>query len=75
MEKLLNSSEACEVLMISKSKLFKLTMNREISHKKIHGRLRFEMIKLRNWLEEQTVEVLTKFELEQKADKLGRKNG
>ena len=66
----LTTSECSKLCGFSVSKIYKLTMNREIPHKKIFGRLRFEEKKLIKWLEEQSIEILTKDELETKARKL-----
>lgn len=61
--KYLDSKEAAEMCGISLSLLYKLSMNREIPHKKIFGRLRFVSEELEDWLSARTVRVRTKDEL------------
>lgn len=78
MGKYLKSHDAADLLGISTSKLYKLTMTRQIPHKKIFGRLRFETEKLMQWLEEQSVIISTDEELMKKAEahsKTGRNSG
>ncbi|MDP8209710.1 MAG: helix-turn-helix domain-containing protein [Candidatus Stygibacter australis] len=70
MRRLLNSQEAAELLGLSVSKLYKLTMTRQIPHKKVFGRLRFDEQVLEEWLEGNIIEVTTSDELNSKAEGL-----
>ncbi len=68
MRKYLNSQEAAELVGLSTSKLYKLTMTRQIPHRKIFGRLRFETDKLMQWLDDQTVVIATQDDLQRKTE-------
>lgn len=67
MKKLLKANQAAEFLGISRSKLYKLTMNRAIPHQKLFGRLFFEENKLKEWRDEKIIEVKTFDQLEREA--------
>ena len=56
MRKLLDISEAAEVLGIKPGTLYKWTCSRKLPHKKIGGALRFDPEELEDWIREQTVE-------------------
>jgi len=70
MRKLKNAKETIEMLGISMSKLYKLTHQRELKHLKIFGRLRFREEDIQKFLEEHSIEIATKDELERKANEL-----
>jgi len=71
----MKSKATADFLGISQSKLYKLTMNREIPHEKVFGQLRFDEEKLLAWLESKSINISTKDELEKKAHELGGENG
>lgn len=68
MKDLLQSKEAADFLGISKSKLYKLTMQRLIPHKKLFGRLCFDAEELERWRDEKMIEVRTVDDLEKEAE-------
>ena len=74
MRKYLNSKEAAEFIGLSISKLYKLTMSRQIPHKKVFSRLRFDSVQLALWLEENVVEINTEEVLQKQAENISRRS-
>ncbi|MDP8267884.1 MAG: helix-turn-helix domain-containing protein [Candidatus Tenebribacter davisii] len=72
MKKYLNSQEAADLLCLSLSKLYKLTMSRQIPHKKVFSRLRFDPEQLILWLEENVIEINTEEALQKQAEKISQ---
>ena len=76
MKDLMNSSQACNVLCCSKSKLYKLTHTRELRYFKYSGRIWFRPDDLKAYIENHSIEIKSKEELEREAADLaiGRNN-
>ena len=70
MRKLLRTKEVSRMLGISVSKIYKMTMSRQIPHSKFLGRLRFDEEKLLQWVEDKSIEIATVDELAARARKL-----
>jgi excisionase family DNA binding protein len=73
-KEVLTSDEAARYLGVSKSYLYKLTMERKVPHFKPMGKMvYFNRLELENWL--QSNRVATDAELEQQAKKMAKKGG
>lgn len=73
-KEVLTSDEAARYLGVSKSYLYKLTMERKVPHFKPMGKMvYFNRLELEQWL--QTNRVATDAELEQQAKKMAKKGG
>ena len=76
MKNRLNSSKACAFLGCSKSKLYKLTHTRELRYVKYGGRIWFKPDDLQTYIENHSIEIRSREDLEQEAADLaiGRNN-
>ena len=73
-KEVLTSEEAARYMGVSRSSLYKLTMNRQVPHYKPNGKCcYFNRLELEGWL--QTNRVATDAELEQQAQTIIRKGG
>ncbi|MBT4412367.1 MAG: helix-turn-helix domain-containing protein [Bacteroidetes bacterium] len=59
----INLSEACKITGLSKSKIYKLSMDSEIPKKKFNGKLVFSRKELVEWMDQNTTEDRTREEM------------
>lgn len=75
MKKLFSSKQAADFLGVSMSRIYKLTHQRELTHIKFFGKLRFDPEELEKFVEEHSIVIKSEDELMKKAEKLAKSEG
>lgn len=55
-KKLLTVKEVCTLLNVTRNRIYSLVFYKQIPHIKLNSSLRFDSIKINEWLENQSVE-------------------